>query len=121
MLLDTITESISVEDVGVILVGSTIMFSRLLSKRIFLKLIVLLFNRFSFKSPMIIIFGLTANALSILMLKSTHRDTRAFGGLYITHNKKNVVLHSISSQTDCTYGNSRSSLRETKQFEQSLV
>ena len=97
MLLDTITGSISVEDVGVILVGSTIMFSRLLSKRIFLKLILLMFNRFSFKSPMIIIFGLTSNALSILILKTSHIDTRVFGGLFIAHNKNPVVLYSISS------------------------
>jgi len=60
MLLDTITGSISVEDVGVILVGSTIVFSRLLSKRLFLKLILLMFIRLSFKSPIIIIFGLTS-------------------------------------------------------------
>mgnify|MGYP007091650315 CR=1 FL=1 len=94
-----------------ILVRSTMLFSRLLSKRIFLKLILLMFNRFSFKSPMIIIFGLTSNALSILMLKSSDRDTRAFGGLHIAHNKKHVVLYYISSQIDCTDGNSRSSLR----------
>ena len=60
------------------------------------------------KSPDKIIFGEMCNALSIhvLMLRSSKSETREFGGLYVEHIRKELELCFMSSQMDCTDGNS---------------